>query len=296
MTATDWIEIPGFLPFALVLVGLLGAMIGSFLNVCIYRIPRDESVVAPGSHCPVCMKPIPWYHNIPIFTWLILRGRGACCNTKISPRYLIVEVTVAVFFLLVAFKCVNGLTDASWLGLGPIINPALLPAYWLFAAGLVVGTFVDFEHLIIPDRITLGGIVAGVLLSALIPEMHNVHSVKAGLFFSALGAAAGWGILWAIAVLGSLAFRKEAMGFGDVKLLGGIGAFIGWQGVLFTIFASSLIGSMAGITLIIVKKKELQSKIPYGPFLALGALVWLFWGPTLADFYIGLMTPDYAGL
>ncbi len=296
MTLAEWIEIPGFLTFALCLVGLFGATIGSFLNVCIYRIPRDESVVAPRSHCPICKNPIPWWNNIPILSWLALRGRGACCKNKISPRYVIVEAMVTVLFLLIAFKAVNGATGSSWLGLDPIMNPAVVPVYWLMMAGLVVGTFVDFEHLIIPDRITLGGIVAGVLLSALVPALHHADGVKAGLFAAALGAAVGWGLLWAVAVLGSLIFRKEAMGFGDVKLLGGIGAFIGWQGVLFTVFASSLVGSIAGISLIVLNKKALQSKIPYGPYLALGALVWVLWGATLAGMYIDLMTPDLSGL
>jgi leader peptidase (prepilin peptidase) / N-methyltransferase len=292
----EFIEIPGFLLFSSLVVLVFGANIGSFLNVCIYRIPRDESVVSPGSHCPTCMKPIAWYRNIPILAWVSLRGRSACCKTPISARYVLVEALVALLFLLVWAKWVNGVTPHNWLMLSGITDVGLVPVYCLFAAGLVVGTFVDFEHLIIPDRITLGGIVAGVLLSAWVPAMHDMSTIKGGLFFAALGAAVGWGILWAVAILGSMIFKKEAMGFGDVKLLGAIGAFIGWQGVLFTIFASSLLGSIAGISLVCFKKKEMQSRIPFGPYLALAALIWVMWGPGLTAFYIDLMTPDFSNL
>jgi leader peptidase (prepilin peptidase)/N-methyltransferase len=160
-------------------------------------------------------------------------------------------------------------------------------------SGLVLGTFVDFEHLIIPDRVTLGGIVAGLILSALIPSMHDTRSVLWSLAWSAIGAAVGWGILWGVGYVGTLIFKKDAMGFGDVKLLSAIGAFLGWKAVLFTIMVSSLAGSIVGITLVMAKRKDMQSRIPYGPYLALAAVIWIFWGPAIWQGYLDLFPiPD----
>ena len=276
--------------FFAVLALAWGACVGSFLNVCIHRIPRELSVVAPRSHCPNCGKMIAWYHNIPLVSYLVLRARCRYCGARIIPRYFIVELLVACLFLLVWLKF--DLADGSRaLGLVPITDWKLVLVYWLMLSGLVLGTFVDFEHLIIPDRVTLGGIVAGVVLSALVPGLHGAASIRAALLASALGAAVGWGSLWAVSVLGRMIFRKEAMGFGDVKLLGAIGAFLGWRAVLFTIVASSLFGSIVGVTLVLIGRKAMQSRIPYGPYLALAALIWVLWGPALVDLYIRLIVP-----
>ena len=163
-------------PFFTVLSFVWGACVGSFLNVCIYRIPRELSVVKPRSHCPHCSKPIPWYLNIPLFSYIMLRGKCRFCGERITPRYVLVELLVAVLFLLVWFKY-------AWEGGAPLLGLTgipwdqwvLVPVYWLFMSGLVLGTFVDFEHLIIPDRVTLGGIVAGLILSALVPAMHGAE-------------------------------------------------------------------------------------------------------------------------
>jgi leader peptidase (prepilin peptidase)/N-methyltransferase len=146
--------------------------------------------------------------------------------------------------------------------------------------------------MIIPDRVSLGGIVIGVLLSAVVPAMHGAATIRDSLLATSLGAAVGWGSLWAVAILGRFIFRKEAMGFGDVKLLGAIGAFIGWRGVLFTIVGSSFVGSLVGVMLVCTGRKAMQSRIPYGPYLAMAAMVWVFWGPTLWSEYIRLLTPD----
>ena len=251
-----------FTPF----VVLFGACIGSFLSVCIYRIPRDESIVRPRSHCPSCGKLIPWYFNIPVLSWLMLGGKCHYCKSRISPRYLILEVFTALLFTVVWLQVFAGLTipedlGRAWLthgndllappcwryGLTPLLHPALLPVYWLVLWGLILGTFVDLEHYILPDRVTIGGMVAGVVLSPLVPELHFTASWSTALLRSLLGLAVGFGLLWIFAWLGERVFKKEAMGFGDVKLMGAIGAFFGWKAVLFVLFSSSLFGSVVGV-------------------------------------------------
>jgi leader peptidase (prepilin peptidase) / N-methyltransferase len=252
------------------LVFAIGACIGSFLNVCIYRIPREESVVTPRSHCPHCGKMIPGYDNIPLFSFLLLSGRCRTCKSVISVRYFLVELLTAVLFLLV------------WLHYG---FDARTPIYWMMVSGLILGTFVDFEHMIIPDRVTLGGVVAGLVLSPLVPSLHDVSTPLASFVAALIGMAAGAGILWGIGLIGKLIFRKDAMGMGDVKLLGGLGALLGWQGVLFTIMISALVGSCVGVGLILSRNKEWRSRIPYGPYLAMAAVIWILWGKQWWDMY-----------
>ena len=273
-----------------IMVFALGACIGSFLNVCIYRIPREESIVHPRSHCPACNTLIPWYWNIPLLSWILLRGKCRFCKAPITPRYLIVETITAVLFVLIWLKL-------DWignplLGLTPMHNAGLIPVYWLVMSGLILGTFVDFEHLIIPDRVTLGGILAGLVLSPLVPALHGVTGPLESFLKALLGAAAGWGLLWGISWFGRLLFRKEAMGFGDVKLIGAIGAFLGWRAVLFTVAVSSLIGSIVGLVLVFTGRKAMQSRIPYGPYLALAAILWILWGTQWWDAYIRFMMPE----
>ena len=286
------------------LVGFFGACIGSFLSVCIYRIPRDESIVRPRSHCPSCGKLIPWYCNIPVFSWLVLRGRCANCHARISPRYLILELMTALLFLMVFLQFVSYVVAVGdmpppdpfavgpiVLGLAPLPSFLLVPVYWLVLWGLILGTFVDLEHYILPDRVTIGGMVAGVVCSVLVPELHLTTSRLLALSRSGIGLLVGFGILWLIAIIGEKAFKKEAMGFGDVKLMGAIGAFFGWEAVLFVLFASSLFGSLAGLALMALGKRDLQGRIPFGPFLALGTLVWMFWGNTIVTAYMRVLFP-----
>ena len=268
-----------------------GASIGSFLNVCIYRIPRELSTVAPRSYCPHCKQPIPWYLNLPLLSFLLLGGRCKFCKARISPRYFLVELLTAVLFLLVWLKFGACFCCPRLLALSPLLDWKLVPIYWLVIGGLILGTFVDFEHLIIPDRVTLGGIAAGFILSAIAPSLHGQTSWLGGLMFSSLGIAIGWGSLWGMGAIGKLILKKDAMGFGDVKLLGAIGAFLGWRAVLFNIFISSLIGSIVGITLVITKQKKMQSKIPYGPYIALAAVLWILWGVTWWKMYMDLFIP-----
>ena len=242
---------------------IFGACVGSFLNVCIYRIPREESVVAPRSHCPHCNTMIVWHDNIPLLSYLWLGGRCRHCHEKISPRYFLVEALTASLFLLV------------WLRYGFDVRT---PVYWMIMGGLILGTFVDFDHMIIPDRVSIGGIIAGLILSPLLPALHGETTWLGGLLAALKGLLAGGGILWLVGVLGKLIFRKDAMGFGDVKLLGGLGALLGWRSVLFTIMGSSILGSVIGILMILCRKKEWQSRVPYGPYLALAAVIWILWG------------------
>ena len=346
----------------------LGCIVGSFLNVCIHRLPLGMSIVTPPSHCPHCKYSIPWWLNIPLVTWLALRGRCKNCGAPISPRYFVVELLTGLAFL------------GCWLKFGdPVHEYPSMPlalVYAVFLAGLICATFIDFEHFIIPDEITFGGVAAGLVASFLLPSLQDTHAIRTGLLRSAVGAAVGAGTIYAILRLGKLLFGRqkikfpaeikmvfsetclhlpdkeipydelfwrksdmivarakrvelidrsyfdavvrisqssvrieqdkfeaeefdpekvlhmeilgseiivprEAMGLGDVKFMAAIGAFLGWQSVIFSLMVSSLIGSAVGVTLILMKRREWSSKIPYGPYIALAAAIWMFWGKKL---------------
>ena len=254
-----------------VFVFLAGLCIGSFLNVCIWRIPRDESIVWPGSHCPACNHAIAPWDNLPLLSWVFLGGKCRHCRAPISPRYFVVELLTGTLFA------------GLWLVHGWTLQT---PVYLFFTAALILGTFVDFDHLILPDRVTLGGMVAGLLLSGAFPALQGQAERLPALLHSLIGLALGYGILWLVATLGRLVLKREAMGMGDVKLLGAIGACLGWQAVLFTIFVSSLSGTALGLAFIAAGKKELQSKIPYGPHIALAAVLWMLCGPASIALYL----------
>lgn len=353
---------------------ILGATVGSFLNVCIYRMPRDLSVNKPKrSFCPSCNYQIPFHNNIPLVSWLALRGKCANCGAKISFRYFGVELLTAIMFLAVWLKCSL-----------PGGNILFALPWWVFTSLVIVATFIDFEHFIIPDEITKGGVVAGIVFSALIPAMMDQEAHWKGALWSAIAAAIGYGTLWLIVQFGKFAFGKkvakydaptlftwkhlgtdaelkvgeetilwndmffrpndrliihctrleiggkqyadtelvcsyekanvggdeytvddlkefqgevtkiviprEAMGFGDVKFIAAIGAFLGWQSVFFTIALGSLIGSICGVTFLLIQRRDLSSKIPFGPYLTAGALIWMFTGPELVRWYLSLMT------
>jgi leader peptidase (prepilin peptidase)/N-methyltransferase len=277
-------------PFFTLLAFFWGACAGSFLNVCIYRIPRRLSVVAPRSHCPGCKTLIPWYDNIPLVSWIVLRARCRHCGTVISARYVIVELLTALLFLLAWFKF-GAQPGARVLGLAGVEYVGLVPVYWLIISGLLLGGFVDCRHMIIPDRVTLGGIVAGLLLSAWVPALHEETGLVQGLAYGAVGAAFGFGLLWLVALLGKLVFRKEAMGFGDVKLIGALGAFFGIKAVCFILFFSSLLGALFGVFFILTGRRKLGRHIPFGPYIVFASLVWLLWGPRIVDWYLMLLAP-----
>ena len=346
---------------------VFGCVTGSFLNVCIHRLPLGMSIITPRSHCPHCKYSIPWYLNIPLLTWLVLRGRCRNCGAPISPRYFIVELLTGLAFL------------GCWLAFGqpghPLSTLLLALVYATFLAGLIVATFIDFEHLIIPDEITLGGVVVGLAASFFIPALHHAKTLPAGLLQGFIGAATGAGTVYLILRLGKwlfgrqrvklpvgarivfgesavhlpdkdilyedLFYRKsdvvvlqaktvelvdrgyqnvevrltpslleigeekfnpddvpcmeavgtevllprEAMGLGDVKFMGAIGAFIGWQGVFFTLTVSSLIGAVYGAMMVLLRKREWSGRLYFGPFIALAAAIWVFAGRPLIDWY-----------
>jgi leader peptidase (prepilin peptidase)/N-methyltransferase len=349
---------------------ILGAAIGSFLNVCIYRLPRDISVNKPRrSFCPNCQKPIPWRQNLPLISWLALRGRCANCGSRIAFRYFGVELITALLFLAVW-------RSFPW---------QIAIAYWVFVSILIVATFVDLEHFIIPDQVTIGGTIAGIIASFAVPELMGADTHLAAVIRSLLAAALGYVILWIVLEAGKIAFGKkrirleapapfswtrhgedadfivgteqslwsdyfarekdrlflhcdeakidnhtygavtlefhydrvnangeefaldhvaqisgvvreleiprEAMGRGDLKFLAAIGAFTGWRAVLFSIFAGSVLGSVVGLITLIIGKRVWSAKLPFGPYLALGALIWIFFGDVFVRWYFGLVNP-----
>lgn len=241
----------------------VGLCVGSFLNVCIYRIPNGRSIVRPASACPGCGTPIRWYDNIPVFSYIILRGRCRSCQTKVSLRYPMVEMLTGLFALVV------------WLHFGPTWQSMV---YFLFIAALLVITFVDIDHQIIPNEISIPGIPIGFALSFLpgAPVWQD----------ALIGIVVGGGSLYAIIWIYFLLTRRQGMGLGDVKLLAMIGAFTGWRGVLFTIMASSFIGTVVGLAEMIRTRQGMKLAIPFGPFLAIGAVIYIFFGPQLIDWYL----------
>ncbi len=265
----------------------LGAIIGSFLNVCIYRIPLEQSVSTPRSHCFNCGKTIPWYHNIPVLSWFILRGKCANCKAPISFRYPFVEALTAILFLL----CFQKWGNPELFGMLPLREPLLIPIYWLFVSSVVVDAFIDIDHGILLDRISLIGMPLALIVSAAFPILHGEVLWYQGLIDAAIGGAVGFFGLWAIAFLGELVFRKEAMGFGDVNWMVLFGAFLGWQACIFILIVSSFIGAIVGVILLISRRAEMTSAIPFGPYLGTAALIYLFWGERLWALYLNLVLP-----
>lgn len=270
----------------------LGCCIASFLNVCIWRLPREESVAWPPSHCPKCNARIRWYQNIPIVSWLALRGRCANCHEPISARYMIVEMLGGVLFVLAYLQWASGffLGIAPVFGLVPVACLWTVPVFWLVFSGLILGSFIDLDHFYLPDRVTIGGMVLGVPLSFLVPELQGETEGGAALWWSLGGMAGGFFFLWGLGWVATKVFKKDAMGFGDVKLLGAIGAFFGPVAVLYTIVVSSFVGALVGGILIMRGKAKLGgfTAVPFGPFLALGTVSWMFWGPRIISWYMSL--------
>jgi leader peptidase (prepilin peptidase)/N-methyltransferase len=250
----------------------IGACIGSFLNVCVYRIPLNRSVVHPGSHCSACGAPIPWYNNLPILIWWVLRGRAACCGTKIDARYWIVEAGMALLFLAIWMRYSSTDIVATFI-------------YAIFVSGLAAACLIDLDHYIIPDRFSLGGCVAGFIACAIHPSLMGQTTALHGFSWSLASAILGALTLLGVAWLGTLLFRKEAMGMGDVKLLAAMCAFLGSMSITWILPLSSLIGSVLGIALIFYQRGAWGTRIPYGPFLGLAAVLWLFGGADLTQAY-----------
>lgn len=282
---------PWFFPVA---VALFGACVGSFLNVVIYRLPQEQSIVFPGSHC-ACGQPIRWYDNLPVFSWFVLRGKARCCGRPFSFRYPFVELLTAAVFVV------------CWLEFPPLVAMA----GWVFLSALIAATFIDLDHMIIPDVFTIGLAVVGVLISFALPALHGVHgelfildSLRAGVA-SIQGMLIGSGLVLWIALLAEVILKKEAMGFGDVKFVGAIGAFCGWQGAVFSIFGGAIVGTVWFAIALIWEKAAgkpapvapptetpegeptqlaFGAHVPFGPMLAIaGGLYLLFFRePALA--------------
>ncbi len=247
---------------------ILGACLGSFANVVIYRLPKGESIVSPRSRCGHCQKPVVWYDNIPLLSWFLLRGKCRNCQKSYSFRYVLVEFIMATLFVL-AYQFVG-------------LNWHLLEILILFF-GLVTVSFIDLDHFILPDVFTLPGIVIGLVGALLIPQRSFLDAF--------LGAFIGGGILWAIAYLYLVLRKQEGMGGGDIKLLAWIGAVLGWKAIPFVIISSSLIGSVIGILFAVKSKKGLQMVIPFGPYLALGAVLHVIGGEAIGLWYLELFFP-----
>ena len=311
----------GLAASAIVLV--LGLVCGSFLNAVIHRLPRGVGLAHPRrSFCPQCGRSLPWHENIPVLSWIFLRGQCSGCGARISARYPLVEALTAALFL------------ALWWN----FPPAIAAAYMVLAALLVAGTFIDLEHMILPDSLTVGGAAAGVALALLVPGLLPGDTWDARLRSSLFGAGVGFAALFAVVEFGKLAFGRkrfelqpaekfhlalreggawhleprglvrdgsipeysaceglgataravvvprEAMGFGDVKLMLTLGAFLGWPGALFSIAAGSVIGAICGVALLALRRVDEAGRIPFGPYLAGGAMLWIFTGPAVIDF------------
>lgn len=284
---------------------IFGAITGSFLNVCIYRIPEERSVVFPGSTC-ACGQPIAWYNNIPILTWLFLRGRASCCGERFSVRYPAIEVLTGILFYV------------SWM----IHPPVVAIIGFLFIAFLICSTFIDLDYMIIPDRFSIGGMVIGVVLSICFPALHGVagppiiENIESGVH-SIIGALIGAGLVYWIAVLGEIVFRKPAMGEGDVKFVGFIGAFCGWQGAVFAMFGGAFIGTIILLPILLLgrlfgwkqtdsdsdsedgegeeQSVAFGSQVPFGPMLAVGGLIYFLGFDRYVDAYFADFALSFFG-
>lgn len=281
---------------------VFGAITGSFLNVCIYRIPAERSVVFPGSTC-ACGQPIPWYHNIPILTWFILRGKAHCCGAEFSVRYPAIEMLTGLLF----WYCWDQ---------HDIVVAAIGMLYISF---LICSTFIDLDHMIIPDRFSIGGMVIGVIVSIACPQLHGIDAppvvanIQSGVT-AMIGALIGAGLVYWISVLGEIVFRKPAMGEGDVKFVGFIGAFCGWQGAVFAMFGGAFIGSIVLLPILLAGRilgrgrssdeepedaaqasgddedeegEEMQFglQVPFGPMLAVAGLIYFLGFDVYVDAY-----------
>jgi leader peptidase (prepilin peptidase)/N-methyltransferase len=252
------------------LVAIMGAIVGSFLNVCIYRLPRGESIVWPGSHCPVCGAGIAWYDNVPVLSYLMLGRRCRTCQAPIAMRYPLVEAANAAGYVSILW-----VFGASWTTV----------LYCILFSALLVVTGTDLSHYIIPNTITRPGIALGLVGAATV--------LPVSLKDASLGVAIGGGIIWFLVWVSPYLFGKEGMGRGDVKLVAMIGAFLGWKPALLTIMIGSLAGSVIGISLIGLGLMKREDYIPFGPYLVFGALVSMFFGQPLVDWYQRLLSPSF---
>lgn len=265
--------IQNILPIAYAFSFMLGACVASFLNVVIWRAPRGESVVFPPSHCPKCSSRIRWWQNIPILSWLALRGKCANCKMPISPRYILIELLGALLFVAAFWK---------WQG---SIETIFM---WIWIALMIAGSFIDFDHKLLPDFTTVGGMVLGLIYGAILSYFEKSYIP---LMCSGIGLALGFGMLWLIRFLGTLAFKREAMGLGDVFLMGAVGALFGPISVLAVLILSSVFGSVVGLTMVALSKARLGKfvEIPFGPYICFSCLIWMFFSTELINWYLRII-------
>jgi len=274
---------PGTEAAVLIVLFAFGAAVGSFANVCIYRLPRGESIISPRSRCPACGHQISAVDNIPILSYLLLNGRCRHCAAEISVRYPAVEILTALLFSVVGLILIRR------------GEPTYVVAIYLgLIATFVVVSFIDWDTHEIPDRITISGMALGPVLAALFPKLHFFPDAgRAGFYFvgdiridsvidSVLGLVVGAGLTYIARVLGGIAFRKEAMGLGDVKYMGMIGSILGVKFVVLTFFIAPLFGLLVGLVLMVEKREH---RIPYGPFLSMGALTAMIFGPAIINWF-----------
>ena len=257
-----WIEATALFVF--------GACVGSFLNVCILRWPLGISIIHPRSRCAACGLKIPGSLNFPVLGYLWLRGRTRCCGAHLDSRYPVVELLTASLFTV----------------LGLLYPPKIFAIYAILTAGLIVASFIDFDHLVIPDGLTLGGVVLGIVVNYGVPEFQGRSDPIDAMIHSSISAALGGGGLWILIRTASWALQKEAMGTGDAKLLAALGAFLGWEALPWIVAVSSTLGATVGFFILLGRKQKLGVKIPYGPYLALASILWFLGGKTLIGKYL----------
>jgi leader peptidase (prepilin peptidase)/N-methyltransferase len=245
---------------------IIGAVLGSFFNVVIYRVPRGESIIRPPSACPACGTRIRAWDNVPILSYLILRGRCRHCGGRISPRYVIVEALSGLLPALLFMRF--GTAPSFWV-------------FWPLSYVLLILSFIDLDLRIIPDKVTLPGILLGLAVAPLAGLL--------GFWESLLGVAVGGGALYLIGLLGELVLRKESMGGGDVKLAAMLGAFLGWKMILVSLFVAFLTGAVVGVVVMFAKRDDWDHAIPFGPFIALGTVVAILWGGPVLAWYAALL-------
>jgi len=243
--------------------GLIGLMIGSFANVCVYRIPRRESIAFPGSHCPACGHGIAAYDNIPLLSWLLLAGRCRHCHASISWRYPLLELVMGASWALLAWH----------FGLTAELAVALTLFFLLWVLSVI-----DLETGLLPNVLTYSGIALGLAISWWLGDWQD----------ALIGAVAGYGIFWLVARLFLWLTGREGMGYGDFKLLAMLGAFMGWQALPFIILASSVVGTVVGVVFLLLAKKGLRTEIPFGPYLAMAGMIWFVWGETVLHWYLNM--------
>jgi len=264
---------------------IIGAVVGSFLNVCIYRLPREMSIVFPASHCPNCGQALAWHDNVPVVSYMLLGGSCRHCGVLISGRYAFVELLTAVMFLAAALRFLPAGADFAAAG-----NAVIVVAV---SSALIVASFVDIERRIIPDEISLGGLAVGVVLSAFFPHLHAQDALMVnlsgsmptplfGLTAAITGAAVGGGFIYLAGIVGRVIFKKEAMGLGDVKLMAMVGAFFGPRIALLSIVAGCVFGSVIGLAIMFVLRRK-DTRIPFGPYLSMGVITLIFFNDQVLE-------------